>query len=275
MSSEQKENPKTSQGHASKRTYFFSDAHLGLGSREENQQRERRIVKFLNRVASDGERLFIVGDLFDYWFEYRSVVPKGWIRLLGKLAELSDRGIKIVYLSGNHDFWMDSYFRNELGIEVHQDPIEYTISGKKFYIHHGDGLLKKDRGYRFLKRILRNRINIALYSIIHPDWTDRLARWSSRKSRKHTGNKTFEANDMVEFAEQKIRQGFDYVVMGHHHRPVVRNFGRGVYVNLGDWISENSFAVFDGKQLRLEWWQQRRGRDRYRHRRRYVKRTHD
>jgi len=273
MDSAQQADVKSNQARAVKRTYFFSDAHLGLGSREENQERERRIVKFLNRVVSDGERLFIVGDLFDYWFEYRSVVPKGWIRLLGKLAELSDRGIKIIYVNGNHDFWMDDYFTRELGIEVHKDPIEITILGKKFYIHHGDGLLKKDRGYRILKSVLRNRFNIALYSIIHPDLTNALARWSSRTSRKHTGNKTFEGNDMVGFAERKLHQGFDYVVMGHDHRPTVRNFGRGVYVNLGDWITENSFAVFDGKQLRLEWWQQRRGRDRFRRKRRNEKRT--
>ncbi|MBM4169610.1 MAG: UDP-2,3-diacylglucosamine diphosphatase [Ignavibacteria bacterium] len=273
MSADQQKPLPHNQTKTPKRTYFFSDAHLGLGSREENQQRERRIVKFLNRVASDGERLFIVGDLFDYWFEYRSVVPKGWIRLLGKLAELSDRGIKIFYVNGNHDFWMNDYFRTELGIEVHHDPLECTISGKKFYIHHGDGLLKKDRGYRILKSILRNRFSIALYSILHPDWTNALARWSSRTSRKHASNKTFEGNDMVEFAERRIRQGFDYVVMGHHHRPIVRNFGRGVYVNLGDWISENSYAVFDGKHLRLEWWQQRRGRDRFWRRRKHLNRT--
>lgn len=237
-----------------KKTYFFSDAHLGLGSKEEDRQKERRLVDFLEHIAPDASELFIVGDLFDYWFEYRTVVPKGYFRLFSRLADLTDRGVRISYLAGNHDFWMKRYFPEELGIEVLSDPIERMIGGKRFYIHHGDGLLKNDTGYRILKKVLRNKVNIFLFSLVHPDLTGAIARWSSRTSRKHTSNRKYEENDMVEFASKKIGEGFDYVIMGHNHQSLQRTLGSGVYVNLGDWIEENTYAVFDGKTLALKRW---------------------
>jgi UDP-2,3-diacylglucosamine hydrolase len=237
-----------------RKTYFFSDAHLGIGTKEEDREKERVLIRFLDTVERDGEHLFIVGDLFDYWFEYRTVVPKGYFRLFSKLADLSEAGIKVMYLAGNHDFWLRTYFRDELGMEVYPDPIERVILGKRFYIHHGDGLLKTDTGYRILKRVLRNKINIFLFSLVHPDLAGRIARWSSQKSRQHTSKRSFEGGDMVEFAEGKIGEGFDFVVMGHHHVPCVRNIGSGVYVNLGDWITEQTYAVFDGKRMSLKKW---------------------
>lgn len=240
---------------ASKRkTYFFSDAHLGLGSKEEDRHKEHRLLRFLETIGPDADQLFIVGDLFDYWFEYRTVVPKGYFRLFAHLADLTDRGVSISYLAGNHDFWMKGYFPDELGIKVFAEPIERSIGGKRFYIHHGDGLLKRDTGYRILKKVLRNKANIFLFSLVHPDLTGAIARWSSRTSRKHTGNKTYEEGDMLEFAAKKIAEGFDYVIMGHNHRSLYRNIGGGVYVNLGDWIEENTYAEFDGKNLRLKRW---------------------
>ena len=237
-----------------RKTYFFSDAHLGLGSKDEELQKERLLIAFLEAVERDGEQLFIVGDLFDYWFEYKTVVPKGFFRLFTKLAVLTEKGIGVSYLAGNHDFWLKSYFQDELGMQVFLDPIERTIRGKRFYIHHGDGLMKNDTGYRVLKRILRNKTNIFLYSLLHPDFASRLARGSSQASRKHVGKRTFEEHDMVEFAERKIQDGFDYVVMGHNHVPHRRNIEGGVYVNLGDWITEHTYAVFDGKKLELKEW---------------------
>lgn len=241
-------------------TYFFSDVHLGLGTKDEERKKERSLVQFLDSVESTAREIFIVGDLFDYWFEYETVVPKGYFRLFTKLADLTESGISITYLAGNHDFWLKSYFRDELGIQIVLEPIERTIGGKRFYLHHGDGLLKNDTGYRILKRILRNRINIKLFSLLHPDLTSRIAHWSSRKSRQHVGKRTFEEQDMVDFAAAKIRQGFDYVIMGHNHTPSVRNIGTGAYVNLGDWITENTYAVFDGKQLHLKTWRARKER---------------
>lgn len=237
-----------------RKTYFFSDAHLGIGTREDDQQKERMLIRFLERVKRDGEQLFIVGDLFDYWFEYGTVVPKGYFRLFSKLADLSEGGVKITYLAGNHDFWLRTYFHDELGMEICPDPIDREIRGKRFHIHHGDGLLRNDTGYRILKRVLRNKVNIFLFSLVHPDLAGRIARWSSRKSRQHTAKRTFQMDDMVEFAEKKILQGFDFVVMGHNHIPCVRNIGAGCYVNLGDWITEQTYAVFDGKRLRLKKW---------------------
>lgn len=237
-----------------RKSYFFSDAHLGVGTKEEDRQKERSLVAFLEFVHSDGEQLFIVGDLFDYWFEYQSVVPKGYFRLFSKLADLSDAGIKLTYLAGNHDFWLRGYFRDELGMEIYPDPIERVIQGKRFYIHHGDGLLKNDTGYRILKRVLRNKTNIFLFSLVHPDLAARIAHWSSHKSRKYTSKREFEGDDMTKFAEQKINEGYDFVIMGHNHVPCKRNIGSGVYVNLGDWVREQTYAVFDGTSLELKSW---------------------
>lgn len=246
-----------------RKTYFFSDVHLGLGSKEEEQKKEQALIEFLGAVERDGERVYIVGDLFDYWFEYKTVVPKGFFRLFTKLAELTERGIEISYLAGNHDYWLKSYFQDELGVRVHLEPIERTINGKRFYIHHGDGLMKNDTGYRILKRVLRSRVNIFLYGLLHPDLASRIARGSSQASRNHVGKRTFEENDMVEYAEKKIHGGFDFVVMGHNHVPLQRNIGGGSYVNLGDWVTEQTYAVFDGKKLQLKKWQATRKKQRH------------
>jgi UDP-2,3-diacylglucosamine hydrolase len=234
--------------------YFFSDVHLGLGTDVEDRARERRVVSFLSQVLKDGRELFIVGDLFDYWFEYNSVIPRGYSRLFGALAAINDAGIPITYLAGNHDFWLKSYLSEEFGVKIYENEVERMFNGKKFYIHHGDGLYKEDVGYRVLKRVLRSKMNIWLFSLLHPDFTARIARWSSRKSRKHTSNVRFEGNDMVNFAEAKIRQGFDYVLMGHNHQPLHHPYQQGAYVNLGNWIDKYTYAVFDGKKLSLNIW---------------------
>ena len=238
-----------------RKTYFFSDAHLGVGTKEEDRQKEQALVRFLDVVRSDGDQLFIVGDLFDYWFEYRSVVPKGYFRLFAKLAELSESGIKLIYMAGNHDFWLRGYFAEELGMMIEHQPTKYVIGGKKFYIHHGDGLLKNDTGYRILKRVLRSRTNIFLFSLVHPDLAARIARWSSNKSRQYTSKREYESDDMTEFARTKINEGYDFVVMGHNHVPCKRNIGSGVYVNLGEWVRQRTYAVFDGSSLELKSWE--------------------
>jgi UDP-2,3-diacylglucosamine hydrolase len=238
-----------------RKTYFFSDVHLGVGSKEDDRRKENSLIQFLEEVRRDGEHVFIVGGLFDFWFEYRSVVPKGYFRLFSKLAELADAGITLTYLAGNHDFWLRDYFSAELGMNIERDPIERTIHGKRFYLHHGDGLLKNDTGYRILKRILRNKANIALFSLVHPDLAAAIARWSSHQSRQYTSKRQFEGDDMTLFAGKKIGEGYDFVVMGHNHVPCRRNIGNGVYVNLGDWIGERTYAVFDGVSLELKKWE--------------------
>jgi len=233
------------------KTYFFSDAHLGIGSPEEDHQRELRLIRFLDFIQHDAEQIFIVGDLFDYWFEYKTVVPKKYFRLLAKFADIIEQGIRVYFIAGNHDFWVKDYFRIELGMEVHRNPIETEIRGKRFFIHHGDGLMKGDIGYRILKRVLRNRANIFLFSLIHPDVAGWIARLSSQASRRYTSNRTYESSDMTDFAAQKIQDGFDFVVMGHNHISSFQKIGDGAYINLGDWIFENTYAVFDGKKIKL------------------------
>ncbi len=237
------------------KSYFVSDAHLGVNEREIERQKERELIKFLDLVQSDGQQLFILGDLFDFWFEYRTVIPKGYHRLLAKLSELVEKGVEINYLAGNHDFWLGNFFEEEIGMRVHPDPFGATIGKAKFYLHHGDGLAKKDLGYRILKRILRNRLNIWLYSWLHPDLGVGLACLSSRSSRHYTSHKDYgEVDGMVNFAANKIAEGFQYIVMGHNHKPVYESIGKGYYVNLGDWISHYTYGVYDGKDFHLLEW---------------------
>lgn len=237
-----------------RKIYFFSDAHLGIGTPQDDRQKERKLVSFLETVREDGKELFIVGDLFDYWFEYQSVVPKGYVRLLGTLGALTDAGVVITYLAGNHDFWMRGYLQEELGISVHSEPVERIFDGKRFYISHGDGVDPTDRGYRFLKRVFRNRLNIALFSLLHPDLATKIARWSSHTSRKHTTQRPREDRYLAEFAARKISDGYDIVIMGHSHVPAIQDLAGGTYVNLGDWMRHDTFAVFDGQAITLREW---------------------
>jgi UDP-2,3-diacylglucosamine hydrolase len=234
--------------------YFFSDAHLGLGSKIEDRQKELRLIRFLDFIQRDAAQIFIVGDLFDYWFEYKTVVPKNYFRLFAKLAELREQNIRLFFIVGNHDFWVKDYFHDELGMEVSLHPLETDIGGKRFLIHHGDGLLKDDLGYKILKKVLRSKMNIFLFSLIHPDIAGWLARWSSHTSRQYTSNRKYESTGMVNFAAQKIHEGYDFIIMGHNHVPSCQKIGNGVYINLGDWIFENTYAVFDGKSLQLKKW---------------------
>ena len=173
-----------------KKYYFFSDVHLGFGSKDEEKQKERKLVDFLESVRDNSEKIFIVGDLFDCWIEYRRVVPKGYYRTLAKLNELVEQGIEINFFSGNHDFWLNTYLRDDVGLKLYGDSLETELDGKKFYITHGDGLSKGDMGYKIIKKVLRNRFNQFLYSLIHPDIGLWLAQGSSKKSRLHTDDRS-------------------------------------------------------------------------------------
>ena len=236
-------------------TYFISDVHLGLGSRDAEKQKETRLLAFLKEILPSTERLFIVGDLFDFWFEYRTVIPKGFHRTLSALQEFTDGGIPVEYLAGNHDFWMEDFFPKELGIQVHPDPYEVAVDGKRIFLHHGDGLAEKDLGYRVLKPVLRNRLAMHLYRWLHPDLGVPLARGSSRTSRSYTSNKNYgEQEAMADFAATKIREGVDIVIMGHRHEPVQLNIGKGVYINLGDWIAHHTFAELKDGSIALRTW---------------------
>ncbi len=236
-------------------TYFFSDVHLGLGSPEQEKAKENRLLQFLDDIYPTTERLFIVGDLFDFWFEYETVIPKGFHRTLAALQRFTDNGKPVEFLVGNHDCWARDFLTTELGIAVHHQPHATTIDGKRIFLHHGDGLADNDLGYRLIKPVLRNKFNVWLYRWLHPDIGVRLARGSSRTSRQYTSHKHYgEEAGMIREATDKFREGFDIVIMGHRHKPNVQHIGNGVYINLGDWIAHNTYAELADGVIALKTW---------------------
>lgn len=201
--------------------------------------------------------------MFDFWFEYREVVPKGYVRLLGKLAELSDNGIKIHFFVGNHDMWMKNYLQTELNIPVYFEPKEFVFNNKKFLIGHGDGLGPGDKGYKFIKKIFRNPVCQWLFGILPPYMGIGLANYFSRKSRAKTGmvDEVFlgEENEwLIVYSKEVLqKQHYDYFIFGHRHLPIdvpLNNNSR--YINLGEWIKYDSYAVFDGENLKLEYYKE-------------------
>jgi len=243
-----------------KKIYFASDFHLGIPDKATSLERERRICSWLEQIKKDAAQLYLVGDIFDTWFEYKNVVPKGFTRFLGKLAELRDGGLQIEAFTGNHDLWMRGYFEEELDIPVHHQPIERTINGKKFFIGHGDGLGPGDMGYKLLKKVLRSPVSQWLYRRLHPDTGVGLAGWFSRLGPKHgVEEKPFlgpEKEWLVQFCIDKLnKEHVDYFIFGHRHIAIEYPLPKGsLYVNLGDWIRYDSYAVFDGKELRLAYY---------------------
>ena len=236
-------------------TFFFSDVHLGMEPLRAEKQKEQKLLSFLDYVGTEAKRLFIVGDLFEFWFEYRTVIPRGYTRVISALYKLQELGLEMHYITGNHDFWMRDFLENELNINIHFDAMEYNLDGKRFYIHHGDGLAQNDVGYRILKRILRSKINIFLYGLLHPDVGIPFAKWISHLSRHHNpANKILDDSDYLKEALKKFQEGYDYVIFGHLHMPAMQVEGEKTYVNLGDWISHFTYATYDGQNLELQKW---------------------
>ena len=244
-----------------KKIYFLSDFHLGAPDYETSLVREKRIVKFLDKIKSDAAQIFIAGDLFDFWFEYKKVVPKGFVRILGKLAELTDNGIVIHFFVGNHDMWMGGYFEKELGVNVYHHPTEFELNGKKFFVGHGDGLGPGDHRYKFIKKVFRNKFSRWLFGALHPYSGIGLANYFSRKSRATTGlvDERFlgvEKEWLIIFSKEILKKKhIDYFIFGHRHLPLdfkLNNQSR--YINLGDWIKYNSYAVFDGENVELKFY---------------------
>lgn len=236
--------------------YFLSDVHLGNGPLHYWQDREELLIALLEMIASSAEQLFIVGDLFDYWFEYRTVLPRAFFRTLAALDRLRKRGVTIEYLIGNHDFGHHDFFERELDITIHWNDHETSIANKRFYIAHGDGKVAGDWGYTLLRTLLRNRITNTLYRWLHPDIGIWLASQASRRSRHYTEQRHYEGDSLLDFAERKIcQEGCDYVVMGHRHQALIMNFvaesHTGTYVNLGDWMSQPRVGIFDGEHFEL------------------------
>ena len=239
--------------------YFASDLHLGVPNREASLKRERRFIRWLNSIREDATALYLMGDLFDYWHEYKHVVPKGYVRLLGKLAELRDEGLPIFIFTGNHDLWMFDYFEKELDIPVFHEPIVRTFNGKKFFLGHGDGLGPGDYGYKMMKKVFTNRFCQWAYRQIHPNWATAMAQfWSQRSKEAQQGSeeevfKGKEREWLYLFAKNKLKEEhFDYFVFGHRHLPLNIDIdGQSKYINLGDWINYYSYAKFDGQEIHL------------------------
>jgi len=241
-----------------KKIYFISDFHLGIPNHADSLVREKKVIAFLEAARKDAAIIFLLGDMFDFWYEYKTVVPKGYVRLLGKLAEITDSGIPVHFFVGNHDMWMDGYFEDELNIPVYYEPQTYTIGNKRFYIGHGDGLGPGDHGYKMLKKVFRNPFCRWLFSAIHPAWGIALANYFSRKSRSATGQELEhflgEENEWLAIYSKEIltQAHFDYFIYGHRHLPLDLQVGPGSrYINLGDWLNYFTYAVFDGNTTAL------------------------
>lgn len=234
--------------------YFISDIHLGYGGKKEQKERETLLLEFLRKARDDMEQLWIAGDLFDYWFEYKTVIPRAYTRTLAMLYEIRQSGIPVEYLMGNHDFGHKTYFENDLDIPVHRNDISREILGKKFYLSHGDGKAYNDTGYKILKKILRNPVSNKLYRLLHPDLGIWLASSSSHSSRGMSDTKDYGRSDgMKDFARARIEQdGYDYVIMGHRHKAEMIEFNGGYYINLGEWLKNPTFGRFDGEEFYLE-----------------------
>jgi UDP-2,3-diacylglucosamine hydrolase len=244
--------------------YFASDFHLGIPSWKSvsSKERENRVLRWLNMISEDKalKAVYLVGDIFDFWFDYRRVVPKGFVRILGKLAELSDSGIELHLFTGNHDVWFFDYFEKELNAKIHRDPIEIKIADKNFFIAHGDGLGPGDYGYKFIKKIFRNSLCQWLFRWLHPDIGVSLANFFSKTSRAaQDTHKPFLGEDkewLIIFANDKLKKSphIDFFIFGHRHlaQDLVLKDGKSRYLNLGHWFGEGNYAVFDGHELHLK-----------------------
>ena len=242
-----------------KKIYFASDNHLGAPDFEKSLPRERKFVNWLDTVKEDAAAIFLLGDLFDFWFEYKYVVPKGFTRTLGKLAEITDSGIPVYYFVGNHDLWMNGYFEEELNIPVFHKPQEFTFNGKKFLVGHGDGLGPGDIGYKRMKKVFIHPVSKWLFRWLHPDMGVRLGQYLSVKNKLISGEEDVkfmgEENEwLILYCKRKLQQKpYDFFVFGHRHLPMEIDLGKNsLYINLGDWIGYYTYGVFDGESLGLK-----------------------
>ena len=245
-----------------KKVYFLSDFHLGAPNATDSRKREDRLVRFFQNARKDAGIIFIVGDIFDFWFEYKTVVPKGFVRILGTLAQMADEGIQLHIFTGNHDLWMQDYLSKELNAKLYFEPQAFTIQNKQFLIGHGDGLGPGDEGYKRLKKIFTNPICQWLFRWLHPDAGIQLANYFSRKSRAKTGNadEIFLGEDkewLILYTKEKAKtMAVDFFIFGHRHYAIDFKINeKSRYINLGDWIRLNTYAVFDGTDLQMLTWE--------------------
>jgi UDP-2,3-diacylglucosamine hydrolase len=245
-----------------KNIYFASDFHLGVDALETSVEREKKIVRWLDSIQDEMSALYLVGDIFDHWYEYKRTVPKGFIRLFGKLMELRDSGIPIYFFTGNHDMWMFRYFEEEFGIPIYREPIIREMDGKRFLIGHGDGLGPGDYGYKFIKNVFNHPFNQWAFGWIHPDIGLKMMRFFSVKSRQYTGEEApFVGSDkewLVQFAESDIKTNdIDYYIFGHRHLPIDYTLSNGHtrYINIGEWMYASSYGVWDGKDMDIRFFE--------------------
>lgn len=251
-----------------KKIYFASDFHLGVDAQWSSRDRERQIVRWLETIRQDAAEIYLVGDVFDYYFEYKRAIPKGYVRLFGKLAELRDAGILIYFFTGNHDMWMFKYFEEEFDIPIYRQAITREINGKTFFIGHGDGLGPGDYGYKFIKNIFNNKICQWLFHRLHPNFGLGLMTFFSGKSRESSDDPQVFLGEkkewLVVFAEEEIQKNpeIDFFVFGHRHLPIdytLKN-KKTRYINLGEWMNYRSYGVFDGEKFELKFFENDKGR---------------
>ena len=242
-----------------KKVYFSSDNHLGAPNAQASKPREQKFVAWLDEIKKDAAAIFLLGDLFDFWFEYKKVVPKGFVRTLGKLAEIRDSGIPIYFFVGNHDLWMNDYFEEELNIPVFYKPQEFILNNKTFLIGHGDGLGPGDKGYKRMKKVFTNPIFKWLFKWLHPDIGVSIAQYMSVKNKLISGDDDAiflgEDNEwLIQYCKHKQAQKhYDYFVFGHRHLPMtIKIAENSEYINLGDWITYYTYAEFDSNTLVLK-----------------------
>ncbi len=239
--------------------YFVSDVHLGAPALKNNKERETLFVRWLDEIKADAKALFLMGDIFDFWFEYRKVVPRGFTRTLGKIAEIADSGIPVHYFTGNHDLWIFDYLPDELGIILHRQEYKTEFYGKKFFLAHGDGLDSSDKGYLLLKKIFTSKTMQWAFARLHPNFAFSVSHNWSKNSRIANGIQadSYRGDDqegLFIFANSmEKKEHFDYFIFGHRHLLVERPIGeKSVFINLGDWINSFSYGVFDGEKLELK-----------------------
>ena len=252
-----------------KKTYFASDFHLGVGGKLSSKARERQIVRWLTSIQADAAAIYLVGDVFDFRFEYKRVVPKGFVRLLGKLAELRDAGIPIYFFTGNHDIWMFQYLEEEFDIPIYREPIIREIQGKNFFIGHGDGLGPDDHKYKLLKKVFTNPFCQWLFERLHPNFGIGLASFLSVKNREiDPVEEKFLGKDkewLLAYANRKIArldQHIDYFVFGHRHLPIdfLLQNQQSRYINIGEWLHACSYGVFDGQDMKIQFFENENGK---------------
>jgi len=241
-----------------KKIYFVSDVHLGSPQIADNQKHERKIVAWLDSIKDSAEEIYLLGDIFDFWFEYKRSIPKGFSRFIGKLCELNDAGIPVHFFTGNHDIWIFDYLPAETGIIVHKKPLITEIDNFRFFISHGDGLTRHEKKLKFYKKVFNNRIAQWFFSWLHPDIGIKLAElWSSQNRKKHVKPefKGVENEWLIQCATEKIqKEHFDYFIFGHRHIDKITNLNEKCrLVYLGDWISIFSYGEWDGKEFRLKY----------------------